>query len=93
MLLKENYNIDFQIIPTLDNPITEEQLNKKIRMLRRKHRFAGFAVLKAPEIPSVLIEMGYLSNIEDEKLIRSPSHRRKIAQAIVNAVDKYFATK
>ena len=70
-----------------------EQLNKKIRMLRRKHRFAGFAVLKAPEIPSVLIEMGYLSNIEDEKLIRSPSHRRKIAQAIVNAVDKYFATK
>ncbi len=70
-----------------------EQLNKKIRMLRRKHRFAGFAVLKAPEIPSVLIEMGYLSNIEDEKLIRSPSHRRKIAQAIVKAVDKYFATK
>ena len=70
-----------------------EQLNKKIRMLRRKHRFAGFAVLKAPEIPSVLIEMGYLSNFEDEKLIRSASHRRKIAQAIVNAVNKYFATK
>lgn len=67
------------------------QLGKQTRMLRRKHRFAGFAVLKGPEIPSVLIEMGYLSNLQDEKLLRQPSHRRKIAGAIVRAIDSYFS--
>ena len=70
-----------------------KQLNKKILMLRRNHRFAGFAVLKAPEIPSVLIEMGYLSNTHDEKLIRSPRHRKKIAKAITIAIDKYFTIR
>ncbi len=67
------------------------QLSKKTRMLRRKHRFAGFAVLKGPEIPSVLIEMGYLSNLHDERLLRRASHRRKIAGAIVQAIDRYFS--
>tara|TARA_Y100001936_G_scaffold254073_1_gene324419 strand:+ start:8762 stop:10042 length:1281 start_codon:yes stop_codon:yes gene_type:complete len=67
------------------------QLSKQTRMLRRKHRFAGFAVLKAPEIPSVLIEMGYLSNAKEEVLLRRSSHRRKIAGAIVRAIDRYFA--
>ncbi|NKB22321.1 MAG: AMIN domain-containing protein [Alphaproteobacteria bacterium] len=67
------------------------QLSKKTRMLRRKHRFAGFAVLKGPEIPSVLIEMGYLSNVQDEQLLRRSSHRRKIASAIVRAIDSYFS--
>jgi N-acetylmuramoyl-L-alanine amidase len=61
------------------------------RMLRKKHRFAGFAVLKAPEIPSVLLEMGYLSNRYDEKLLRHPAHRRKIAAAISRAIDSFFA--
>ena len=41
-------------------------------MLRNSHRFAGFAVLKAPDIPSVLIELGYLSNAQDEALLISP---------------------
>jgi N-acetylmuramoyl-L-alanine amidase len=67
------------------------QLSKKTRMLRRKHRFAGFAVLKGPEIPSVLIEMGYLSNLQDERLLSRPSHRRKIAGAIVRAINSYFS--
>ena len=67
------------------------QLSQKTRMLRRKHRFAGFAVLKGPEIPSVLIELGYLSNLQDERLLRRTSHRRKIAGAIVRAIDSYFS--
>ena len=54
-------------------------------------RFAGFAVLKAPDIPSVLIELGFLSNKEDERQLRSKSHRRKLAQSIAGAVDRYFA--
>jgi N-acetylmuramoyl-L-alanine amidase len=67
------------------------QLSTKTRMLRRKHRFAGFAVLKGPEIPSVLIEMGYLSNLQDERLLRQSSHRQKIAGAIVRAINSYFS--
>ncbi len=68
------------------------ELRNTMRMLRRNHRFAGFAVLKAPDVPSVLVEMGYLSNRTDEKLLNQGRHRRKIAAAIVRAVDRYFVT-
>ncbi|MCZ6741824.1 MAG: N-acetylmuramoyl-L-alanine amidase [Alphaproteobacteria bacterium] len=66
------------------------ELGKSVRMLRNTHRFAGFAVLKAPEIPSVLVELGYLSNAIDERLMRHPGHRRRVATAIVRAVNTYF---
>jgi N-acetylmuramoyl-L-alanine amidase len=59
----------------------------------RPHRFAGFAVLKAPDIPSVLLELGYLSNRQDESLLTRPRHRAKIAAAVVRAIDGYFARK
>ena len=48
-----------------------EEFKGKIRLLRNHRRFAGFAVLKAPEVPSVLIEMGYLSNRADESLLKN----------------------
>lgn len=69
-----------------------DELGKETRLLRRKHRFAGFAVLKAPEIPSVLLEMGYLSNGTDARLLASPRHRQKVAAAVRRAVDAYFTT-
>ncbi|MCP4327422.1 MAG: N-acetylmuramoyl-L-alanine amidase [Alphaproteobacteria bacterium] len=69
------------------------ELGRRVALLRRTHRFAGFAVLKAPDIPSVLVELGYLSNRGDEKLLRTESHRDKIAEAIVAAVEGYFAEK
>lgn len=56
----------------------------------RSHRFAGFRVLKAPDVPSVLVELGYLSNRQDEKLLKSTAGQRKMANAIALAVDKYF---
>ena len=65
-------------------------LGRTTRLLRNNHRFAGFAVLKAPEIPSVLIELGYLSNKRDEKLLRNPRHRSKVAAAIIRALNSYF---
>jgi N-acetylmuramoyl-L-alanine amidase len=67
------------------------QLDDSMRLLRNNHRFAGFAVLKAPDIPSVLIEMGYLSNRVDERLLKRARHRQKVATAIVKAIDGYFA--
>lgn len=67
-----------------------EEMRKEVKMLRKSHRYGGFAVLKAPDVPSVLIEVGYLSNRTDEALLRKVSHRRKLARGVVRAVDRYF---
>lgn len=65
-------------------------LGKEIALLRNTHRFAGFAVLKSPTVPSVLIELGYLSNRKDEKLLNTPSHHQKVGSALLRAIDAYF---
>lgn len=59
-------------------------------LLRKGHRAAGFAVLKAPDLPSVLYELGYLSNRQDEALIRQERHRKRVAQATLHAADRFF---
>jgi N-acetylmuramoyl-L-alanine amidase len=51
---------------------------------------AGFRVLKAPDVPSVLIEMGYLSNSAEEKLLNQPDYRRKLAEGVIRAADRFF---
>ena len=66
------------------------ELAKVRRMLRNTHRFAGFAVLKAPDIPSVLIELGYLSNRTDERMLRDAKQRRRMATAMTRAIRLYF---
>ena len=63
----------------------------KTRLLQRTHRFAGFRVLKAPDVPSVLVELGFLTNRSDEKQLVSASWRRKMAGALVNSTNAYFA--
>ena len=68
----------------------EQFLKKDVRLLNNTHRFANFAVLRTPDVPGVLIELGYLSNKEDEKLLKQDSYLSQIAQAIKNAVVKYF---
>lgn len=67
-----------------------KDLGKEIALLRNTHRFAGFAVLKSPTVPSVLIEMGYLSNRKDEKLLNSPAQHKRIGTALLRAVDAFF---
>ncbi len=69
------------------------QLRRTGKTLRNAHRFAGFAVLKAPDIPSVLIEMGYLSNPAEERLLKQPAYHRKLADAIARAMDGYFEAR
>ena len=66
------------------------ELGKTRKMLRNTHRFAGFAVLKAPDIPSVLVELGYLSNRSDERMLTDPKKRRRMAAAMARAVREYF---
>lgn len=55
------------------------------------HRSANFAVLKAPDIPSVLIELGYLTNQDDESEMATQSWRMRVAAAIATAIDRHFA--
>ncbi|WP_066457138.1 N-acetylmuramoyl-L-alanine amidase [Castellaniella caeni] len=64
----------------------------KINRLHRNHiERAGFAVLKAPDIPSILIETAFISNPEEEALLRTPAHQQKIASAVLSGVKDYFA--
>ncbi len=58
----------------------------------RPHRSAGFAVLTAPDVPAVLLEVGYLSNKTDERALMQQSHRQKLARAIIKAADAFFAS-
>jgi N-acetylmuramoyl-L-alanine amidase len=57
------------------------------------HRFAAFVVLKAPDVPSVLFEAGYVSNREDLEALTSPAGRRDIARGLRQAVEAHFARR
>ena len=61
-----------------------------INMLYRPHKYARFAVLSVSECPSVLIELGFLSNRFDEKLLRSREYKFKISESIARSVNSYF---
>jgi len=61
------------------------------KLLKNTHRYAGFAVLKSPTVPSVLVEIGYLSNPQEEALILSAKHRKRLMATLVKALDAYFA--
>ncbi len=65
------------------------QLRKIGKMLPNSLRSAGFAVLKSPDHPSVLIELGFLSNPKDVRNLQSKSHLQRIASAIVKAVEGF----
>jgi N-acetylmuramoyl-L-alanine amidase len=67
-----------------------DELKRETRLLRNTHRFAGFAVLKAPDVPSVLVELGFLSHRQDEKVLRSEAYRKKLATAVARGIDRYF---
>jgi N-acetylmuramoyl-L-alanine amidase len=66
------------------------ELQRVSGVTQKSHRFAGFRVLKAPDVPSVLIEVGYLSNALSESQMRTGKWRYAMAGAIAKAVDGYF---
>lgn len=66
------------------------ELQRAGDITQKSHRFAGFRVLKAPDVPSVLIEVGYLSNSVDESAMSTNRWRKNMAAAITRAIDGYF---
>jgi N-acetylmuramoyl-L-alanine amidase len=70
-----------------------KEMRTAARLHKRPQRSAGFRVLKAPDVPSVLIELGYVSNARDLKQLVSESWRSRTGDAIVHAVHTYFTTR
>jgi N-acetylmuramoyl-L-alanine amidase len=60
-------------------------------LLRRSHRDAGYVVLLAPDVPAVLLEMGFMTNAQDEALLRDPKRRTAMMSAVGDGIDAYFA--
>lgn len=82
----KNFSVKFA-----ENLVTS--MRGTVRLNRNPHRFAGFRVLKAPDVPSVLVELGYLSNRDDVRELSSRAWRNKIAAAMIKAIDNFFATR
>ena len=66
-------------------------LQQDLPLLHNPRRHAGFMVLRAADIPSVLVEMGFISNLDDERALRRPEHRARVAGALRRAVEAYLS--
>ena len=91
-----NILIDFAKTYTMDQSAkyadeVVKEMRKEVKLVPNAHRFAGFVVLKSPSIPSVLVELGYLSNKEEDKALQKESYRAGLGRALVRAVKTYFA--
>ena len=99
-------NADTPVAPILIDLAQRDTLNRSSRfaetalnqlhnvtdiLARSPHRSASLAVLVAPDVPAVLIELGYLSNRSDATQMNTDAWRARVAQAIANAVDRHFA--
>lgn len=69
------------------------EMRKVARLHKQPLKSAGFKVLKAPDVPSVLIELGYVSSKDDLRLLTSDAWRAKTAGSMAQAVDTFFSTR
>jgi len=71
------------------------QVLNQLKTVNRLHKpqveQAGFAVLKAPDIPSILVETAFISNPEEEKLLKTPAHQERLATAMLTGIQRYLA--
>jgi len=71
------------------------QVLNQLKTVNRLHKpqveQAGFAVLKAPDIPSILVETAFISNPEEEKLLKTPAHQERLAGAMLTGIQRYLA--
>ncbi|MCO5073639.1 MAG: N-acetylmuramoyl-L-alanine amidase [Rhizobiaceae bacterium] len=88
LIRRETHNFSIRFARSLVG-----QLSNSIGVINNPHRFAGFKVLKAPDVPSVLVELGYLSNPKDEELLQDTGWRNKAAQSIGKAVGVFAGAR
>ena len=70
--------------------LTKKFQSKGLNLLKNPNRFAGFRVLKSPDIPSVLIELGFLSNPQDDAKLRTKQHMQQVSSGITEAIQSYL---
>lgn len=85
LVKRETMNLSTQLARVLT-----KKMGRHVFLLRKPHRFADFYVLRSPSLPSVLIELGCLSNKDDESLLNSLDHQEKICEALEETFDQYF---
>ncbi|GAB2920118.1 N-acetylmuramoyl-L-alanine amidase [Rheinheimera gaetbuli] len=66
------------------------ELGKVAHLHKKEPQAASFGVLKSPDIPSILVEVGFISNPQDEKLMRSSAHQTKLAKSLFSALKRHF---
>jgi N-acetylmuramoyl-L-alanine amidase len=88
LAMRETRNFSIRFAKTL-----VDDMRGKIALNGNPWRRASFKVLKAPEVPSVLLELGYLSNEEDEKLFQSETWPLEEAKTVARAVEGFFEGK
>jgi N-acetylmuramoyl-L-alanine amidase len=88
LLKRETANFSADFSNTLVKKMT-----KTVSLSRDPQRSAAFKVLRQADTPSVLIELGYMSHAEDEKLLNSPAWQDRVATSIATAVDAYFGKR
>jgi N-acetylmuramoyl-L-alanine amidase len=69
------------------------ELAKNSALVGNTHRRAGLYVLLAPDVPAVLLEMGFLSNEKDERLLNSEHHRKNLMKSVTRSINVYFKTQ
>lgn len=67
-----------------------KELKKVTKMHKKVPQSASLAVLKSPDIPSLLVETGFISNHKEEQLLNSPNHQAKLAKALYRSIFNYF---
>jgi N-acetylmuramoyl-L-alanine amidase len=96
---------DAQVLRTMLDMSTTAQINDSLKLGRevllhigrvgalhkRQVEQAGFAVLKAPDIPSILVETAFISNPDEERKLRDPDYRRDLVEALATGIKRYFA--
>lgn len=73
--------------------VLQREMSPKVHFKSNAHRFAGFLVLKAPDVPSVLLETGYVSNEQDSRFLFSEVGQQAIAEGVAKAVDAYLGRR
>jgi len=87
--------VDLSMTATLTNSLQVgdrvlKEMGKITKLHKNQVEQAGFAVLKSPDVPSILVETGFISNPQEAQKLNTPSHRRALAEAIFRGIKDYF---